>query len=231
MHSSLWEKLKPTTQLSTLHLPHTHTGKRYTTRGSHIRVACRSVCACDQESWSVKIVLDRLIAPFWGSWSLDFTGVQRTKHSHASVVSKKMFWLLILVTKDSSWSLDRLQKRMLIAWFHFDPGRKRFYRRRVCDYPLYNNHHVCTPLERRIWWAYQFNWNVCGDRCMCLFNCIHHHSYAAPAGKPIYQTLLSLTGSTRGRYGGKTREGISLVTRPSTCTHTLQPQTMLYDTT
>jgi len=24
----------------------------------------------------------------------------------------------------------------LIAWFHFDPGRKRFSRRRLCDYPL-----------------------------------------------------------------------------------------------
>jgi len=43
-------------------------------RGSHIRVARRSICDRDQESWSVKIVLDHLIAPFWGSWSLDFTG-------------------------------------------------------------------------------------------------------------------------------------------------------------
>jgi len=43
---------------------------------------------------------------------------------------------LILVAQNSSWSLDRLLKRTLIAWFHFDPGRKRFYRRRLCDYPL-----------------------------------------------------------------------------------------------
>jgi len=42
-----------------------------TTRGSHIHVACRSVCDRDQEFWSVKIVLDRLIAPFQGSWSFD----------------------------------------------------------------------------------------------------------------------------------------------------------------
>jgi len=27
----------------------------------------------------MKIVLDRMISPFWGSWLLDFTGVQRTK--------------------------------------------------------------------------------------------------------------------------------------------------------
>ena len=77
-----------------------------------------------------------LIAPFRCSWSLDFTGVQRTKHGHASVVSKKVRWSLILVAQNSSWSLDRLQKRTLIAWFHFDPGCKRFYRRCVCDYPL-----------------------------------------------------------------------------------------------
>jgi len=37
------------------------------TRGSHIRVACRSICDRDQESRSVKIVLDRVIAPFQGS--------------------------------------------------------------------------------------------------------------------------------------------------------------------
>ena len=29
---------------------------------------------------------------FRGSWSLDFTGVQRTKRSHASLVSKKVRW-------------------------------------------------------------------------------------------------------------------------------------------
>ena len=63
-------------------------------RGSHIYVTCRSVCDCDQESWSVKIILDRLITPFRGFWSLDFTGVQRTKCSHASVVSKKVHWLV-----------------------------------------------------------------------------------------------------------------------------------------
>ena len=44
---------------------------------------------------------------------------------------------LILVAQNSSWSLDRLLKRTLITWFHFDPGRKRFYWRRLCDYPLW----------------------------------------------------------------------------------------------
>ena len=43
---------------------------------------------------------------------------------------------LILVTQNLSWSLDWLLKRTLIAWFHFDPGCKRFYRRHLCDYPL-----------------------------------------------------------------------------------------------
>ena len=37
-----------------------------------------------------KIVLDCSITLSWGSWSLDFTGVQRTKRSHASLVSEKM---------------------------------------------------------------------------------------------------------------------------------------------
>jgi len=85
-------------------------------------------------SGGMKIILDRLIAPFQGSWSLDFMGVQRTIHGHASVVSKKVCWSLMLVAQNSSWSLDRLQKETLIAWFHFDPGRKRFYRRCVWNY-------------------------------------------------------------------------------------------------
>ena len=60
--------------------------------GSYICVTCRSIYDRDQESWLVKIVLDNLIAPFQCSWSLDFTGVQRTKCSHASLVSKKVRW-------------------------------------------------------------------------------------------------------------------------------------------
>ena len=38
-----------------------------TTRGSHIHVACRSVCDWDQESWSVTIFPDCLITLFQGS--------------------------------------------------------------------------------------------------------------------------------------------------------------------
>ena len=105
-------------------------------RGSHICIACRNVCDWGQESWSLKIVLDRLIAPFRGSWLLDFTGVQRTKVAMPSYYLRKCVDRLILVAQNSSWSLDQLKKRMLITWFHFDPGRKHFYRRRVCDYPL-----------------------------------------------------------------------------------------------
>ena len=115
----------------TIHCTNTHDA-----RGSHIRVACRSVCNHDQESWSVKIILVRLIALFRSSLSLDFAGVQRTKPCHTSIVSKKVRWLLTLVAQNSSWSLDWLQKRVLITWFHFDPSHKHFYRWRVCDYPL-----------------------------------------------------------------------------------------------
>ena len=43
---------------------------------------------------------------------------------------------LILVAQNLSWSLDWLLKRTLITRFHFDPGRKRFYRRSLCNYPL-----------------------------------------------------------------------------------------------
>jgi len=141
------------------------------TRGSHVRVARRSVCDSDQESWSVKIVLDRLIAPFRGSWSLDFTGVQRTKRSHASVVPKKVRWSLILVAQNSSWSLDRLQKRTLIAWFHFDPGRKRFYRRCVCDYPL-QSHKLA---EKQALYA---DWKPC--KCLSRMLKDLHSSFVYP---------------------------------------------------
>jgi len=112
-------------------------------------------------SRGMKIVLDHLIAPFRGSWSLDFTGVQRTKCGHASVVSKKVRWSLMLVAQNSSL---RIRLDPLIApkknvghlipfWSHniladcvrrtqstpdairSDTGRKRFYRRCVCNYP------------------------------------------------------------------------------------------------
>ena len=72
------------------------------TRGSHICVACRSVYDRDPKTRSVKIILDHLIAPFRGSWLLDFMGFQRTKHSHASVVSKKVHQSVDLVAQNLS---------------------------------------------------------------------------------------------------------------------------------
>ena len=115
-------------------------------RGGHIHVAF-AIGINNLDRWK-----SSLIAPFRCSWSLDFTGVQRTKHGHASVVSKKVRWSLILVAQNSSWSLDRLQKRTLIAWFHFDPGCKRFYRRCVCDYPLLSD--VRSGVIE--WWLEQY---------------------------------------------------------------------------
>ena len=77
-------------------------------RGSHIRVTCRSICDCDHESWSVKIVLDHLIALFWGSWSLDFKGQNIATPPE---YLRKCVDRLILIAQNSSWSLDWLQKR------------------------------------------------------------------------------------------------------------------------
>ena len=45
--------------------------------------------------------------------------------------------LMILAAQRPPWSLDCPPKRALIAWFNFDPGRKRFYTRHMSDYPLY----------------------------------------------------------------------------------------------
>ena len=64
----------------------------------------------------------------------------------AENLRKCIDWL-ILVTQNSSRSLDRLLKRMLITWFHFDPGHKCFYRQRVCDYPL------CMQILKAGWLA------------------------------------------------------------------------------
>ena len=68
--------------------------------GSHLYVACRSVCDRNQVFWSAKSVLDRLIIPFWGSWSLDFQG---------SKVKLQLCvldcWFLAVLR--SPWSLDR----------------------------------------------------------------------------------------------------------------------------
>jgi len=86
-------------------------------KGSHIHVTCSDR---DQEFWSVKIVLDHLIAPFQGSWLLDFTGVQRTKRSHASVVSKKVRWLVDISRSEFVLILWLSPKKNVYCWFHFN---------------------------------------------------------------------------------------------------------------
>ena len=65
-----------------------------------------------------------LIVPFWGPWVLDFQG------QIAAVYS----WP---INFSNSWSLDLSPKGALIAWFNFDPNRKRFYMghiRLISDY-------------------------------------------------------------------------------------------------
>ena len=102
---------------------------QHRSRGSHLYVACRSVCDHDQIFWLATSVLDRLIVPFWGSWSLDFQG-SKVK------LQPRVLDCWFLAVQRSPWSLDRPPKRALIAWFSFDPGRKRFYRGHVTIYPL-----------------------------------------------------------------------------------------------
>ena len=67
----------------------------------------------------------------------DFRGVKGQERCHTFLVSETMSWYYnVLVLPSSSWSLDQFLKRMLIAWFYFDPCRKCFNRRHVCDHPL-----------------------------------------------------------------------------------------------
>ena len=73
------------------------------TRGSHLYVSCWSVCDRDQNVWSGKSALDRLIVPFWGSWSLDFSG-SKVK------LQPRVLDPLILATWRPPWSLDRPRK-------------------------------------------------------------------------------------------------------------------------
>ena len=105
-------------------------------RSSHLYSACRSVCDRDQESWLEKIILDRLIIPFGGSWLLDFT---EKNVATPPLYPRNCIDQLILVAQILSWSLDRLLKETSITWFHFDPGCKCLYRWRVCDYPLHGD--------------------------------------------------------------------------------------------
>jgi len=70
-------------------------------RGSHIHVACRSVCDWDQESWLVKIVLDHSIPRLLIAWFYRSSKDKTLPHSY----QRKCFDQLILVAQNSSWSL------------------------------------------------------------------------------------------------------------------------------
>ena len=76
------------------------------TRGSHLCVACWSVCDQDQNFWSVKV-------PFWTSWSLGFQWVKRSNCSHQELMNCHGFAALI-----SSCS-----HTLLICWFWQFGGR------------------------------------------------------------------------------------------------------------
>ena len=61
-----------------------------------------------------------LIAPFWSSWLLDFMGVQRTKLSHASLVSKKVHWLVDISRSEFvsiPWSAPKKNADCLISFW------------------------------------------------------------------------------------------------------------------
>ena len=89
-------------------------------RGSHLYVACWSVCDWDQDFWLAKSVLDRLIV---SSKALDRLIFYWSKVN----LQPRVLNPLIFAVQRSPWSLDRFSKWALIAWFYFDPGRKRFY--------------------------------------------------------------------------------------------------------
>ena len=79
-------------------------------------------------TWSLRSeALDRLIL-----WEFKGQNV-----ATPAMYLRKCVDRFILFAQNLSWSLDRLLKGTLIAWFHFDPGGKCFYRWCLCDYPLY----------------------------------------------------------------------------------------------
>ena len=108
-------------------------------RGSHLYVTCRSVCMIkvfDQQKGC-------LIVPFWGSWSLDF---QWSKVK----LRLRLLDCWFLAVWRSPWSLDQSPKRALIAWFSFDPGRKRFYTGHISDYQPCAHWSIC---DQDLWLA------------------------------------------------------------------------------
>ena len=96
---------------------------------TYIYVACWSICDQDQNFWSAKSVLDRLISP---SEALDSLIFLRVKVEIVAMHS----WSLIFTVRRSPWSIDQLSKSALSAWFCFDPSCKHFYTGHISDYPL-----------------------------------------------------------------------------------------------
>jgi len=97
------------------------------TRGSHIHIACRSICDQDQESWSAK---SPLIALFRGSWSLNSMRVQKTKHSHTPRYLRKCVDQLILVLRINfvliPWSAPTMKiAKCFYRWRLYTPWSKR----------------------------------------------------------------------------------------------------------
>ena len=82
-------------------------------RGSYLHIALRRVCNQDQESWSMKIILGRLIVPFQYSWSLDLQGFKgQNLATPQSLVSEKICRTIDL--SSLSCSLDWLLQGVLI---------------------------------------------------------------------------------------------------------------------
>ena len=112
-----------------------HTYKHQSTRSSHFDKACRTIYDWDHDFDLWKYVLI--------AWL----------HSRRSLItwysSKKPNVLLNLTLLWATWSpfwnvpwsldlvqLDLIQSNVLIPWFHFNPGRKWFYRPYESDYLL-----------------------------------------------------------------------------------------------
>ena len=95
-------------------------------RGSHLYVACWSVCD------RIKIFDQQNVCLIVWSEALDcliFLRVkgQRSNCSHAFLILDFCSLEVPLIP----W------KSALIAWFYFDPGCKRFYTGHISDYPLF----------------------------------------------------------------------------------------------
>ena len=119
----------------------------------------------------IKIVLDRSILRPLMAWF--YVRFKRQTRGHASLVSEKLHWSVDISHSEFiliPWSAP---KRTLIAWFHFDPGRKCFYRWCVCDYPLtwiyrmYTWHcHHNTKFHLQVYSSFVYG--------LCALECCHY---------------------------------------------------------